>query len=85
MKTVNREIAFLKGKAVGIWISKNWINDKSLSGHCKSYDPLTIIKEKDGTYTCLSYVFDFHDGGREHKFNSLEEINEALNNEVKRK
>lgn len=40
-------------------------------GASKSYDPLTIdLKEK----VAHSYIFDFFDGGRHHKFEDLEEV-----------
>jgi len=38
--------------------------------HCKSYDPLTITPGN----VANSYVLELEDGGRHHKFNSLEEL-----------
>jgi len=48
------------------------------SGCCKHYDPLTII----GKDRCLSYCFDFEDGGRQHKFRNLNHLEEMLIREV---
>ncbi len=42
-------------------------------GHCKEYDPLTIIGK-----IAHSYVFNLEDGGRRHPFNDLEELRELL-------
>uniref|UniRef100_A0A6H2A3H4 Uncharacterized protein n=1 Tax=viral metagenome TaxID=1070528 RepID=A0A6H2A3H4_9ZZZZ len=38
-------------------------------GGGKMYDPLTIVGK-----TAHSYVFDLKDGGRHHRFESLEEL-----------
>ncbi len=70
----------LEEMALSMW----WLK-KSITGetHCKSYDPLTISLE-DSKLIVFSYVFDFHDGGRQHNFNSLKDIEKGLKNELKK-
>jgi hypothetical protein len=46
--------------------------------HCKSYDPLTISPGSIAN----SYVLDLEDGGRHHKFNSLEELKDMCLKEM---
>lgn len=65
---------YLEGMAWGIW---NF--DEEMYG--KISDPLYIGDDLENVY---SYAFDFHDGGRHHKFNSLEEIEKSLLNEIKK-
>lgn len=60
------------------WFARKlWVMIEEGSGdpdyYCKSYDPLVI----EGT-TAHSYVFGLDDGGRHHKFNSLEHLEKML-------
>jgi hypothetical protein len=71
--TKKEYIAYLEGMAEGISRMKR---DDGI----KFSDPLYIGNDLNDVY---SYVFDFHDGGRHHKFNSLEGIHEALLNEIR--
>lgn len=48
----------------------------------KSYDPMTVEINADGSGIAHSYVFDFEDGGRHHPFSSLEELETMLTNEL---
>lgn len=50
-------------------------------GYCKSYDPLTIEIGSNGV-VAHSYVFDFHDGGRHHRFESLDALEEGLDKQL---
>lgn len=52
------------------------------AGGSKSYDPLTIELNSDGTGIAHSYVFDFHDGGRHHYFDSLDQLEKWLKEEL---
>jgi hypothetical protein len=75
--TEKQYIIYLEGMAYGIWAAK--IKLAGEDDCCKWSDPL-YINSLDDVY---SYVFDFHDGGRHHKFSSLEEIHQALLKEIK--
>ena len=48
----------------------------------KMSDPLFFTDE--GLGNVYSYMFDFHDGGRHHKFDSLGEVYEGLLKEIKK-
>ena len=65
---------YLEGMAEGVWRA----TDQEMYG--KWHDPL-YINSLDDVY---SYAFDFHDGGRHHKFNSLDELHEALVKEAEK-
>ena len=57
----------------------------ALEGECscgKSYDPLTIDFRPDGSGTAHSYAFDFKDGGRNHEFESLYDLEQWLVDEM---
>ena len=43
--------------------------------YCKSYDPLLIDRERKIAY---SYVFNFNDGGRHHRFRDLAHLEDML-------
>jgi hypothetical protein len=66
-------IAYLEGMAEGIFRCMD-------DDYAKWNDPL-YINSPDDVY---SYVFDFHDGGRHHKFTSLFDIYLGLVDEVKK-
>jgi hypothetical protein len=63
-----------------------WVGAQEGTGcreyHSKSYDPLTIDLRTDGGGTAHSYVFDFHDGGRHHHFDSLDNLEDWLFEEL---
>jgi len=70
---------YLEGMAEGIWRTGVELTDRDY--HSKMSDPLYIGEDLDDVY---SYVFDFHDGGRHHSFENLEEIYEGLIKEIER-
>lgn len=69
------------------WFARKfWVATEEGSGepeyHSKSYDPLTIELASNGGGTAHSYVFDFHDGGRHHYFDSLDQLEDWLMEEL---
>lgn len=73
--------AYLEGMAYGIW--KTLIKLDVIDGHCKHYDPLDFRSvDEDGFIEFASYVFNFKNGGRGHKYDSYEEIFEDLLEEI---
>ena len=44
-------------------------------GSCKSYDPLHVDLEEKEAHT---YVFDLWDGGRHHPYESLQQLEQGL-------
>jgi hypothetical protein len=50
--------------------------------HCKRYDPLQIHFNDDGTIEVDSYVFSFREGGRHHSFSDLDDLEQAVLNEL---
>ena len=68
---------FVEGYAQACWdiLLKLKIQD----GYCKSYDPLTIDEKEKIAH---SYVFDLWNGGRHHKYETLEQVTAAILNEV---
>jgi hypothetical protein len=65
---------------------KIWVAGEEGSGereyHGKSYDPLKIELDSGGGGVAHSYVFNLRDGGRHHGFQSLEELEIALTEEL---
>jgi len=76
-------ISYLEGMAQALFMLESLKEEGTLCGHSKMNDPLYIKKVGDG-YEAYSYVFSFHDGGRHHKFNKLQDIEEGLIKELKR-
>ena len=65
---------------------KIWVGLEEGSGereyYGKSYDPLKIELSTSGGGVAHSYVFNLRDGGRHHGFQSLEELEMALTEEL---
>ena len=68
---------WLEGMAYGIWQSRRLFGKDD--GSCKMCDPL-LFKEK--VKEVYSYVFDLWDGGRHHKYKTLDQVKDALLNEI---
>jgi hypothetical protein len=64
------------------WADRIWVATEEGSGDReyggKRYDPLTIELASNGSGVAHSYVFDFHDGGRHHAFDSLDQVEDWL-------
>jgi len=69
-----KELEFTAAAILRLRVCANISDDAS-----KSYDPLTIDLENKIAH---SYIFDFFDGGRHHKFNELSEVELWLNMEL---
>lgn len=75
-----------RAKVLEWFARKIWVGSEEGSGEreycCKSYDPLTIELSTDGGGVAHSYVFNFHDGGRHHVFDSLDQLEDWLLEEL---
>jgi hypothetical protein len=72
-----QQAAVLEWFAFKIWVAGNE-GGGDPDYHSKSYDPLTVELATDGSGVAHSYVFDFHDGGRHHPFDSLDQLEDWL-------
>lgn len=76
----------LRAAVLEWFANKIWVGLEEGSGFPdyggKSYDPLTIEMRTDGGGIAHSYVFNFHDGGRHHSFDSLDNLEEWLLEEL---
>lgn len=71
-----------RAKILEWYAERVWVATEEGSGEPeyggKSYDPLRIELRADGSGVAHSYVFGFHDGGRHHSFDSLDDLEDWL-------